>query len=149
MSVTRKMTAAALCLAATFVVANLAHAQAGQAPANAKPQQQQQAQQQVTPEGIFVRWDKDKNKALSVEEFKAGWQEVQNANMLRKLHANFVAMDTNKSGGLEAAEYANLELIKKSGNAAPLMSAFDTDKNQRLEFKEYVGMLNSMLANKR
>ncbi|MFA6986395.1 MAG: hypothetical protein WC213_09330 [Arenimonas sp.] len=141
MSVTRKMTGSALCLAAALVVANVAQAQSTTpAPAAAKAQ--------ATPDGIFARWDKDKNKALSVEEFKAGWQEIQTANALRKLHANFVAMDSNKSGALEANEYANLELIKKGGKAAPLLSAFDTDKNQRLEFKEYVGMVNSLVAKK-
>lgn len=141
MSVTRKMTGTALCLAAALLAANLAQAQSAKpAPAAAKAQ--------ATPDAIFARWDKDKNKTLSVEEFKAGWQEIQTANALRKLHANFVAMDSNKSGALEANEYANLELIKRGGKAAPLLSAFDTDKNQRLEFKEYVGMVNALVAKK-
>jgi len=105
-------------------------------------------QQANSPDAIFARWDKDKNNALSPDEFKAGWQEVLMAAAVRKLHDNFVAMDGNRSGGLEANEYANLELIKKAGKSAPPISTFDTDKNQRLDFKEYVGMVNAMLQKK-
>ena len=31
------------------------------------------------------------------------------------------------------------------GKSAPPMSAFDTDKNQRLDFKEYANAVNYML----
>jgi Ca2+-binding EF-hand superfamily protein len=104
---------------------------------------------QAGPEATFNRWDKDKNKALSLDEFKVGWQEVQAAMVLRKLHETFVAMDANKSGSLEATEYSNLELVKKSGKSAPQMATFDTDKNQSLSFKEYVAMIQAILSSKR
>jgi len=139
MSVSKKIAGAALGLSAVFAVANVAQAQAPAAG----------AAQQASPDATFTRWDKDKNKALSLEEFKAGWQEAQTTAALRKLRGNFNAMDTNKSGGLEASEYAKLELIKKAGSAAPMMSAFDADKSQALDFKEYVALINSMVANKR
>ena len=144
MSDNLKMMGSAACLLTALAFANVALAQSGtaaKAPVAAPAQQ-------ATPEAMFTRWDKDKNKALSVDEFKAGWQEIQTTAALRKLRGNFVAMDANKSGGLEAAEYANLELIKKAGSSAPMMSAFDADKNQRLDFKEYVGLVNSMMKNK-
>ena len=67
--------------------------------------------------------------------------------MIRKMHLNFVAMDTNKSNALEANEFANLELIKKAGAKAPMMSAFDADKNGKMEFKEYVEMVSTMMKN--
>jgi len=54
-------------------------------------------------------------------------------------------MDTNKDGVLEAAEYANLELVKKAGASAPAMSTFDTNKSQTLDFKEYVGFVKAMV----
>ena len=139
MSVSKKIAGAALCLIAVFVVASVAQAQTPAAG----------AAQQASPDSTFTRWDKDKNKALSLEEFKAGWQEAQTTAALRKLRANFNAMDANKSGGLEASEYAKLELIKKAGTNAPMMSAFDADKSQALDFKEYVSLINSMVANKR
>jgi Ca2+-binding EF-hand superfamily protein len=112
------------------------------APANG------QAPERATPEAVFNTWDKDKNKSLSLDEFKAGWTEIQMRQIIGKLHQNFVAMDTNKSGTLEQTEFANLEIIKKAGAKAPMMSAFDTDKNGKMEFKEYVEMVNSMMKNK-
>jgi Ca2+-binding EF-hand superfamily protein len=105
------------------------------------------APQAATPEMVFNSWDKDKNKTLSVEEFKAGWTEIQMRQVVAKLHANFVQMDTNKSGALEQNEFANLELIKKAGAKAPMMSAYDADKNGKLEFKEYVEMVSTMMKN--
>lgn len=96
----------------------------------------------------FKRWDKNSDNTLSAAEFAAGWQEIQAANTLRNLHDNFVAKDTDKSGGLEAAEYAKLDLIKQAAAAAPSLATFDTDENQRLDFKEYVGMVGVLIKPK-
>jgi Ca2+-binding EF-hand superfamily protein len=122
-------------LVAALFAAGAAHAQTPAAPA-AKTQP-------AGAEGLFVRWDTDKNQALSLAEFKVGWQEVETSTALRKLHENFMARDTDKSGGLEAAEYAKLELVKQAGAAAPPLASFDTDNNQRLDFKEYMGLINA------
>jgi Ca2+-binding EF-hand superfamily protein len=140
MNVSNRVTASVLCLATALLVANLAQAQSTSAKSAAAATPNQPA----TPDAIFAHWDKDKNKSLSLEEFSAGWKEVQMTASLRKLHANFVAMDANKSGSLEASEYANLELVKKSGSSAPQMSTFDADKNQRLDFKEYVSLVGAL-----
>jgi Ca2+-binding EF-hand superfamily protein len=140
-----KLVAAALVAAIAASGTGVALAQAAAkpaAPANA------QAAQRATPETVFNAWDKDKNKALSVEEFRAGWADIQMRQTVGKLHANFVAMDANKSGALEQNEFANLELIKKAGSKAPMLSAFDTDKNGKLEFKEYVELISSLVKNK-
>ena len=102
----------------------------------------------ATPDEQFALWDKDKNKSLSLEEFKAGLQMAQAQATVRKLHGNFNAMDKNKSGALEADEYANLELVKKAGSKAPMMSFYDTDKNGKLDFKEYLAMIEAMVKNK-
>ena len=59
--------------------------------------------------------------------------------------AGFAAMDTDKNGCLNAAEYAHLTLIKNAGTSAPPMSLFDTEKNQCLDFKEYVTVVDYML----
>lgn len=136
-------------LAATVIAAALAATAAGAVLAQAAPAANAKAAAKGQgPDEVFGRWDKDKNKVLSIEEFRAGFQEVERANLVRKLHQNFVAMDANKSNALEANEFANLELIKKAGAKAPLLSAFDTDKNGKLEFKEYVGMIGTMARNK-
>ncbi len=150
MSSTWKSTGSALALMAALAVTNAAQAQTKPATSAAKPAAaaKQQQQQAATPEAIFARWDKDKNNVLSLTEFKAGWQEVQANMVLRQLHDNFVAMDVNKSGFIEASEYGNLELVKKAGASAPPMSTFDLNKDQRLDFNEYVGMVKAMLKSK-
>lgn len=134
-------------LVASVLAAAIAATAAGAVLAQAAPAAGAKAQAKNSPDDVFNRWDKDKNKVLSMEEFRAGFVEVEQANMLRKLHQNFVAMDSNKSNALEQNEFANLELIKKAGAKAPLLSAFDTDKNGKLEFKEYVGMIGTMARN--
>ena len=144
MSSTRKSTGSALALIAALAAMNAAQAQTKPAATTAAKPSAPAAAQTATPEAMFSRWDKDKNNALSQAEFKTGWQEVQANLVLRQLHENFVQMDANKSGSIEVLEYANLELVKKAGASAPPMSTFDLDKNQRLDFKEYVGMVRSM-----
>ena len=141
MIASKKLIGSALCLATALFAANSAMAQSATANAAA-------GAKAATPEQIFAHWDKDKNSGLSLEEFKAGWQEIQMGQLVRKLHANFVAMDSNKSGALEANEFANLEVVKKSKTPVQ-MAAFDTDKNQKLDFKEYVGMLKALSPTKR
>lgn len=149
MSITHKKTGIALCVAAALILAGAAQAAPPRTAKKAAPARPAaQAQQAATPEARFANWDKDKNNALSLEEFKAGWQQMQGEAVLRTLHGNFVAMDTDKSNCLEPAEYAKLELIKKAGTTAPALSSFDTDKNGCLDFKEYVGMVGTMVKKK-
>lgn len=93
---------------------------------------------------VFKRWDTNKDGSLSTTEFASGWQQVQAANTLRALRDNFVAKDTDHNGSIGAAEYLNLELIKAAGPAAPALANFDTNKNQSLDFKEYVGMVTTL-----
>jgi Ca2+-binding EF-hand superfamily protein len=141
MSMPWKTIAGSACLAVVLATVNVAKAQsqpATRVPATAPASP-------VGPDALFDSWDKDHNKALSLDEFKAGLQQAQTASALRQLHDNFVAKDTNKNGSLDAAEYANLELIKQAGTSAPPMTAFDADKSQGLDFKEYVAMVNALL----
>ena len=146
MSPVRKTTVCALCLAATLMIANVVQAQSRPATPSAPAPLGALAPPSAGPNALFASWDKDHNKLLSLDEFKAGWQA---ALMLRQLRENFIAKDINKNGSLDAAEYANLDLIKQAGKSAPPMSAFDSDKSQSLDFKEYVGMVNAMLKNQR
>lgn len=140
-------TASALCLVA---VLSAAHAAAAQARATTStPTEALRSQQSAGPDAMFARWDKDANRVLSLDEFKTGWREVQAAMALRKLHDNFVTMDVDRNGSLDAAEYASLELIRKARGSAPSMSTFDADKNRALDFREYVTLVQSMLKNSR
>jgi hypothetical protein len=135
---------AALTAAFALAFAGAAAAQTA-APAKAGAPAAANKPRIASPDEIFALWDKDKNKSLSLEEFKAGYQANQMQGTVRKLHANFTAMDKNKSGALEFDEYANLELVKKAGSKAPAMTTFDKDKNGKLDFKEYLGMIEAMV----
>jgi Ca2+-binding EF-hand superfamily protein len=134
--------------AASAIAAVMALALAGTAAAQATAPAAASKPRIATPDETFALWDKDKNKALSLEEFKAGYQQVQAQGAVRKLHQNFVAMDKNKSNAIEQDEFANLELVKKSGSKAPAFSSVDTDKNGKLDFKEYVSLIETMVRAK-
>ncbi len=121
-----------------------------QSSLTAAPPARPAAAQQAAPDAgvIFSRWDTDKNKSLSAAEFRTGWEEMQLSLVLRKLQANFQTMDANKSGALEASEYAQLELVRKAGKSAPMMAYYDTDKNGSLDFKEYALMVTAIMQKK-
>lgn len=101
--------------------------------------------QAASAEKLFSTWDKDRNKQLTLEEFRTGWEEARMANMLGRLEEQFRAADTNRNSALEAAEYANLPLIKRGGPNAPALSAFDANKNNSLDFKEYLTLVQTAL----
>lgn len=120
-------------------------AQAQSAASSAPPRPAPSTQDAPGADIVFTRWDTDKNKSLSAQEFRAGWEEMQFSMILRKLHANFVTMDTDKSGALEASEYAKLELVRRAGPNAPTMAFYDKDKNGHLDFKEYSLMVTAIM----
>lgn len=117
-------------------------AQAATATPAARPEQAAAAAQ---VDATFKAWDADHNGALSAQEFKTGWAAMrQVAEVEARLRAQFHKVDANGNGAIDAAEYANLVLVKNAGKSAPLLSAFDTNKNQRLEFGEYLGLVRRM-----
>lgn len=107
------------------------------------------AQTASSPDQVFAAWDRDHNKTLSIDEFKVGWQDVREATVMRRLQSQFTAMDTNRNGAIDAAEYAALPAVKNSGASAPPMSAFDSNKNLSLDFKEFLGFVEAMIQNAR
>jgi Ca2+-binding EF-hand superfamily protein len=148
MSMTWRKGGAAVCLATALLIANAVQAQSSAAtttPAKAPATHATQAQPADEADAVFARWDTDHNGALTPQEFRAGWHQLQATAELRRLHEQFVAMDTDKNGCLNAAEYAHLELVKNAGTSAPPMSMFDTEKNQCLDFKEYVNVVDYMI----
>jgi Ca2+-binding EF-hand superfamily protein len=92
-------------------------------------------------EVTFDAWDKDHNGQLSREEFRAGWERAQqHLQAEARLRQHFATVDANKSGALEPAEYATLELVKKAAKDAP-MSRFDLNKDGKLQFGEYLRLV--------
>lgn len=95
-------------------------------------------------EVTFDAWDKDHNGQLSREEFRAGWERAQQVLQAEaRLRQHFSTVDANKSGALEPAEYATLELVKKAGNDAP-MGRFDANKDGKLQFGEYLRLVQAL-----
>lgn len=95
----------------------------------------------------FTAWDVNKDKVLSEQEFEAGWRNLQREAALEvALRRQFNLVDADKSGAIDASEYKSLLLIKRAGKAAPPLSSFDVNRNQRLEFAEYLGLVHRMTA---
>ena len=92
-------------------------------------------------------WDKNADGQLSLVEFRAGWEQTQAAARTQMaLRRQFASIDANHDGGLDATEYANLVLIKQAGKAAPPLSRFDANGNAKLEFAEYVKLVETLAA---
>ena len=117
------------------------------APASARPAAAPSPAdgQAATLDQIVLAWDKDNNRTLTLDEFKNGWESAREQNIIGRLETQFRAADKDKSGLIEAVEFANLPLIKRAGSGAPPMSAFDANKDQKLDFKEYLELVPAML----
>lgn len=125
-------------LAAVAPLAALA-ANTNATPAQAKPADRVEA--------TFAAWDSNKDHLLSLAEFQSGWAALQKATAIEmRLHQQFQAVDGDHDGSLEAGEYANLVLVKRAGKAAPPLSAFDGNKDQRLQFPEYLAVVRKLGA---
>ncbi len=99
---------------------------------------------------IFAAWDINKDKVLSQQEFVAGWRNLQRAAAEEAvLQRQFNLVDADRSGAIDGKEYRNLLLIKRAGKAAPLLSSFDANSNQRLEFPEYLDLVRRMTTTPR
>jgi hypothetical protein len=61
-----------------------------------------------------------------------------------RLREQFHKIDANGNNAIDANEYANLVLVKQAGKSAQPLSSFDTNKDQRLEFGEYVELVQRM-----
>ena len=138
---------AKLLIALSVAGTSVAFAQAKPVAQVAKPAQQAQQAQQAqgpTAEAVFTAWDTDKNKSLSLEEFRAGTDRMAQVATVQRLKGNFDRIDRNHDGALDAGEYATLPVVKQGGAKAPALAKTDADKNGRVEFKEYLAMVASL-----
>lgn len=140
-----------LILLAGLVLAGGAHAQSKPA-APAKPA----AQPAGKPQGpnleqgidkMFAALDTDNNKQLSFDEFKRGVvAERRQAMLLQQLGQLFKAGDKSGNGALEAVEFNALPGVKAAKEPKPKFADFDLNKDQKLDFREYVQFVGRMSA---
>ncbi|MEO6154894.1 MAG: EF-hand domain-containing protein [Thermomonas sp.] len=96
-------------------------------------------------EVMFKAWDLDHNGSLSQAEFRSGWQQIRRATQLQvRLREQFTAVDLNKSGAIEANEYAGLLLVKQAGKSAPLLATFDGNRDGKLQWDEYLKFVGAL-----
>lgn len=137
--------AATTLVALLFVSAVAAQTPVAQAPTTAKPAPA--TTQQVPPEidAAFKDWDADRSGSLTLQEFRNGWLILRRAEAMQmRLREQFQKIDVNKNSAIDGNEYGNLVLVKQAGASAPGLANFDANKNQRLEFAEYVELVRRM-----
>lgn len=139
----KNMIPVVLCLA---VLAADASAQSKPAaPAAAKPAPGVNIEQGI--DKMFAALDTDNNKQLSFDEFKRGVvAERRQSLMLQQLGQLFKAGDKSGNGALEAVEFNALPGVKAAKEPKPKFADFDLNKDQKLEFREYLQYVNRMSA---
>ena len=96
-------------------------------------------------DAAFAAWDVDRNGNLSQQEFRNGWQQVRRAAELQaRLRHQFAAVDVNRNGAIDAAEYNGLILIRNAGKSAPPLSGFDASKDGKLQLDEYLKLVQTL-----
>lgn len=94
---------------------------------------------------MFKAWDKNNDGQLSLVEFRTGWEQAQAvARAQIALRRQFASLDTNHDGAIDSSEYGNLALIKQAGKAAPPLARFDANGNGKLEFAEYLKLVEAL-----
>jgi hypothetical protein len=102
-----------------------------------------------TAEAQFARMDLNRDQQLSADEFKAALSPRNRPVIYQRLSAQFRAVDIDHSGYLEAIEFSSLAMIEDAGVAAPSLSAVDTSKDARIDFKEFVALAVKLDPTKR
>lgn len=98
-------------------------------------------------EAVFKAWDANHDGALTLAEFRSGWQNARRGGAQTgqaRLQQQFKQIDANGNGGIDRTEYPNMMLVKRAGSAAPPFSEFDRDNSQKLEFAEYATLVQRL-----
>ena len=96
-------------------------------------------------DAAFAAMDANRDGALSRDEFRQGWMQLRRMGAAQAgLRSHFQQVDANRDQAIDASEYGNLKLVRDRGPSAPPLSRFDTNKNQRLEFGEYLGLVREL-----
>jgi Ca2+-binding EF-hand superfamily protein len=138
---------AALASALSFF-AMPAHVSAQALPAGkAKPATQQQPNLEQGIDQMFAALDKDKNRQISFEEFKAGVvAERKQMLIIEQLRNKFKAADKNGNSTLDAAEFGQLPGLQSLPAPKPAFADYDMNKDKKMDFREYVNFVSKMSA---
>lgn len=94
---------------------------------------------------MFKAIDTDKNGSLSFQEFQvAVVAQRRQAQLIQQLQAKFRSADTDKSGSLNIAEFNQLPVVVKSPNPKPTFASFDVNKDQAIDFREYLAFVQQV-----
>jgi hypothetical protein len=94
---------------------------------------------------LFDSLDTNRDQVLTRREFQAGYAGLQRVIAMQvRLREQFGVLDVNRSGAIDASEYANLELIRSHGKTAPSLGTFDADNDQKLNFAEYAVLVRRL-----
>jgi hypothetical protein len=119
------------------------------APATtARPVAQPARNPDALADAAFKAWDSNHDGALSQAEFRAGMVAFRrrteaSAALAVRLRAQFDKVDANGDGALDGGEYGNLMLIRNTAKA-PALGAFDRNHDQRLDFAEYLVLVERL-----
>jgi hypothetical protein len=128
------------CFLALLVVGE-AGAQAPSSPASAPAPPSEESLDEAAAEVAFKRIDSNHDQQLSREEFMAALSNGRQGLVYQRLPAHFRDRDTDKSGFLEAGEFAALRMVVAAGDAAPTMASADSNGDARLDFREYAALM--------
>jgi hypothetical protein len=99
----------------------------------------------LSADRVFHAWDADGDGNLSSAEFRLGFDALQQVLAAeQRLREQYRIVDTDRSGTLEAGEYAALVLVKRAGAKAPPFATFDASGDARLDFSEYVRLVQAL-----
>lgn len=94
---------------------------------------------------MFIALDTDKNKQLSLEEFKVGVvNQRRQMYIIEKLRENFKNSDKNANGTLEVAEFNALPGLQGMPAPKPTFANYDLNKDQKMDFREYIEFVGKM-----
>ena len=94
---------------------------------------------------MFAALDKDNNKQLSYDEFKNGVvAERRQAMLMQRLGQIFQGADKNGNKTLELVEFNALPGVKAAKDPKPKFADYDKNKNQKIDFREYVEFVSKM-----
>ena len=128
-----------------FAAANAQTKPAPAKPAASKPAAGTGGNMEQGIDKMFAALDKDNNKQLSYDEFKNGVvAERRQAVLMQRLRQIFQEADKNDNKTLELVEFNALPGVKAAKNPKPIFGDYDKNKDQKIDFREYVEFVSKM-----